>query len=72
MIVILVGLERFLPRAAGAARRGRAPGSPAAALLGLQARGVELVGHIPTGLPSLTLPDLSLAGGLWSAASASP
>jgi MFS superfamily sulfate permease-like transporter len=36
--------------------------------LGLESRGVELVGHIPKGLPSVTLPDLSLAAGLWTGA----
>ena len=66
-IVVLVVLERF-------ARRVPAPlvavaaGIAGAAFLGLKERGVELVGHIPTGLPSFTLPDLSLAGGLWTAA----
>src|SRR4029077_6292969 len=39
-----------------------------AAWLGLKDHGVELVGHIPTGLPPLTTPDLSLAAVLWSAA----
>ncbi len=45
-----------------------AAGIAGAAWLGLKERGVELVGHIPTGLPSLTKPDLSLAAVLWSAA----
>lgn len=38
------------------------------AWLDLQGRGVELVGAIPSGLPSFTLPDLSLASELWPAA----
>jgi MFS superfamily sulfate permease-like transporter len=45
-----------------------AAGIAGASLFGLSERGVELVGHIPTGLPSLTMPDLSLAAGLWSGA----
>jgi MFS superfamily sulfate permease-like transporter len=38
------------------------------ALLGLEAFGVETVGEIPRGLPSLTLPDLSLMAALWPGA----
>jgi len=34
----------------------------------LQAHGVELVGHIPKGLPPLTLPDFSLVSQLWPGA----
>jgi MFS superfamily sulfate permease-like transporter len=37
-------------------------------LFGLQAYGVATVGHVPTGLPSLTLPDLALFVPLWPAA----
>jgi MFS superfamily sulfate permease-like transporter len=37
-------------------------------LLNLQAHGVELVGHIPQGLPSLTVPALSLAEKVWPGA----
>jgi MFS superfamily sulfate permease-like transporter len=37
-------------------------------LLGLQARGVSVVGDIPGGLPALSLPDLALAVELWPAA----
>src|SRR5262249_32942456 len=43
-------------------------GIAGSALLGLKSAGVELVGHIPTGFPSLTLPDFSLVGALWSGA----
>ena len=67
MILILVGLERFLPRVP-APLVAVAAGVAGAAWLGLKARGVELVGHIPTGLPSVALPDLSLAAGLWTGA----
>ena len=66
-IVILLGIEHFMPKvpaplfAAAAAIAG-------AYLLNLQNRGVELVGLIPKGLPSLLKPDLSLASVLWPGA----
>jgi sulfate permease, SulP family len=66
-IAILVGVERFLPRLP-APLIAIAAGIAGAALLGLPARGVELVGKVPTGLPPLTRPDLSLAAALSSAA----
>lgn len=37
-------------------------------MLGLQLHGVELIGRIPQGLPSLTLPEFSLARELWPGA----
>jgi SulP family sulfate permease len=67
IIVFLLGIERFLPKlpapllAAAAAITG-------VYLLNLQHRGVELVGHIPQGLPSLMRPDLSLISVLWPGA----
>ncbi len=67
MIAILVGFERFLPRVP-APLVAVAGGIAGAWALGLQSRGVELVGHIPTGLPPVTLPDVSLAAGLWTGA----
>jgi high affinity sulfate transporter 1 len=67
MIAILVGVERFLPRLP-APLVAVAAGIAGAALLGLESRGVELVGKIPTGLPSPTLPDLSLAAAVWTGA----
>lgn len=66
-IAVLTGLERFRPRwpaplvAVAAAIAG-------AALLGWQARGIDLVGAVPSGFPHLTLPDLSLARQLWPGA----
>jgi SulP family sulfate permease len=66
-IVFLLGMERFLPKvpapllAAAAAIAG-------VYLLNLQHRGVEMVGHIPQGLPSLMRPDLSLISALWPGA----
>jgi sulfate permease, SulP family len=67
IIVFLLGMERFLPKF---------PAPPLAAtaaiagvyLLNLQHRGVELVGHIPQGFPSLMRPDLSLISMLWPGA----
>jgi SulP family sulfate permease len=38
------------------------------ALLNLDAQGVKLVGEIPSGLPALSLPDLSLVSTLWPGA----
>src|SRR6516165_1886733 len=67
MIAILVGIERFFPKAP-APLVAVAVGIAASAFLGLQTRGVELVGHIPRGLPSFTLPDTSLVGRLWPGA----
>jgi high affinity sulfate transporter 1 len=66
-IVFLLGMKRFLPKvpaplvAAAAAIAG-------VYLLNLQDRGVELVGHIPQGLPALMRPDLSLISVLWPGA----
>jgi high affinity sulfate transporter 1 len=67
MIVLLVGIEHLLPRAP-APLIVVAAGIAGVSLLGLQSHGVETVGHIPQGLPSLTLPDLSLVELLWPGA----
>lgn len=67
VIVLLLGIEHFIPKmpapllAVGVA-------IAAARLFQLQNHGVELVGHIPQGMPSLALPDLSLASVLWPGA----
>lgn len=59
-MAVLIGMERLWPHspaplvAVGAA-------IAAAWMLGLQSLGVSLVGHIPQGLPTLSLPDLALA-----------
>ena len=59
--VVLIGLGRLLPRAP--APLIAVGGAIAASwMIGLQPHGVAIVGLIPTGLPSLTLPDVSL---LW-------
>jgi SulP family sulfate permease len=67
MIALLVGLEHFLPRAP-APLVAVAVGILGAHFLHLQSHGVELVGQIPKGLPSVTMPDFSLAAALWPAA----
>jgi high affinity sulfate transporter 1 len=67
MIVLLVASEHFVPRAP-APLIAVAVGICAAYLLHLQSLGVELVGHIPQGLPSLTLPTPSLMQQLWPGA----
>jgi high affinity sulfate transporter 1 len=67
MIILLVGIERFLPRAP-APLIAVAAGIIGARILGLQIHGVELVGPIPQGLPSITLPEFSLAQKLWPGA----
>jgi SulP family sulfate permease len=67
MIVLLVGIERFLPRMP-APLVAVAAGIIGARFLGLQVHGVELVGRIPQGLPSITFPEFSLVGELWPGA----
>jgi SulP family sulfate permease len=67
MIALLVGMERFFPRAP-APLIAVAVGIIGVRVLGLHAHGVELVGRIPQGLPSLTLPEFSLAEVLWPGA----
>jgi len=64
---LLIAMERFTPKlpapliAVGVAIAG-------VTLLGLASHGVEIVGTVPTGLPSLTLPTPSLLLALWPAA----
>jgi sulfate permease, SulP family len=64
VVVLIFGLEHFVPRvpaplvAVGAA-------VAASALLDLPALGVATVGAVPTGLPSVTWPDLALVQALW-------
>jgi high affinity sulfate transporter 1 len=66
-IAVLVGLPRLLPRLS-ASLAWVALSIAASAVFGLQALGVKLIGAVPSGLPSLTLPDLSLAALVWPAA----
>jgi MFS superfamily sulfate permease-like transporter len=67
IIVFLLGMERFLPKVP-APPLAIAAAIAGVYLLNLQHRGVELVGHIPQGLPSLMRPDLSLISTLWPGA----
>ena len=67
MVGILVAIERSLPRAP-APLIAVASGIAAVSLFALQAHGVATVGHVPTGLPSLSLPSLALVETLWPAA----
>ena len=66
-IVGLVAIETFIPRVP-APLVMVAAGIAAFAFLGLEGRGVEPVGTIPQGLPSLNLPDFSLVAKLWPGA----
>lgn len=67
MIALLVGFEHFLPKAP-APLIAVAAGIAGMSLFSLQAYGVKVVGQVPTGLPPVTLPDLSLVQVLWPAA----
>jgi SulP family sulfate permease len=67
MIVLLAGMERLTPKAP-APLLAVAAGITGAYLLNLHAHGVELVGHIPQGLPSFTAPAFSLVEKLWPGA----
>src|SRR5258705_9425889 len=67
MIVLLVGIARFVPRAP-APLIVVAIGIASVHLFGLQTHGVATVGQFPRGLPSLTFPDFSLVAPLWPGA----
>ncbi|HTS08028.1 MAG TPA: SulP family inorganic anion transporter [Candidatus Eisenbacteria bacterium] len=67
IIALLVVMERLLPKAP-APLFAVAAGITGAYLLNLHAHGVELVGHIPKGLPSFTAPVFSLTAQLWPGA----
>ena len=67
MIALLIGTERYFPRAP-APLIAVAAGILGARFLGLQAHGVELVGRVPQGLPPITMPGFSLAAQLWPGA----
>ena len=59
-LLVLIGMERLWPRAP--APLVAVGGAVAASwLLSLNAQGVSIVGLIPQGFPSLTIPDVSLA-----------
>ncbi len=67
VIVLLLTFERFLPKLPGPLVAVAAT-IAGVYFLNLQHRGVELVGHIPPGLPSFVKPDLSLIAVLWPSA----
>jgi len=67
MVGMLVALEHLVPKAP-APLIAVASAIAGVSLFHLQAYGVHTVGQVPTGLPSLTLPDSSLLGHLWPAA----
>jgi len=67
MLLILVGTERFAPRAP-APLVAIALGIAASGLFALHSYGVETVGHIPQGLPAFTAPRLALVEQLWPGA----
>jgi len=64
---VLIGMERLWPHSP-APLVAVAGGIAAAWLIGLKAMGVSLVGVIPQGLPTITLPDVSLIASLAPAA----
>ena len=66
-VAILVLLERLYPKSP-APLVAVACGIAGVYFLGLPRYGIEVVGHIPTGLPSLVMPDVSLLAALWPAA----
>ena len=63
----LIAFRRFMPRAP-APLIAVAGAVAVVSLLGLAAHGVATVGFVPTGLPSLTMPDFSMVRELWSIA----
>jgi len=66
-IAVLVAMERLWPRLP-AALIAVAAAIAAVKVFALPHHGVETVGYIPTGLPSLTVPDPSFLVALWPAA----
>ena len=66
-IVFLLSMKHFVPKAP-APLLAVAAAIGGAYLLNLENRGVELVGHVPQGFPTLVRPDLSLVSALWPGA----
>jgi sulfate permease, SulP family len=65
--VVIGVFEKFIPRAP--APLVVVGGAIAASVIfGLKAQGVSVVGSIPSGFPSLTIPDMSLLAELWAPA----
>ena len=67
MLAILLGIERLVPRAP-APLVAVALGIAVSGLLALQDQGVAIIGHIPQGLPALSLPNPELIAQLWPGA----
>jgi len=67
IVALLFGLERFLPKAP-APLLAVGVAILLSVLFGLQAVGVEMVGEVPRGLPSLVVPQLEIVQRLWPAA----
>jgi high affinity sulfate transporter 1 len=59
-IAVIVALKRVAPKVPGALI-GLVAATVVVALLGLDEKGVAVVGEVPSGLPSLALPDVSLS-----------
>jgi SulP family sulfate permease len=66
-LILIFGLRRFWPGGPGALF-AVAGGIGACWLLGLEQRGVAVVGHMPSGLPGFQFPGRSLIYDLWPAA----
>jgi high affinity sulfate transporter 1 len=66
-LALIVGMKRLMPQVP-APLCAVVLGIAASGILVLKQSGVDLVGHIPAGLPSPVLPDLSLIGRLWPGA----
>jgi len=69
MLILMVALERFAPRAP-APLIAVAVGIAASGLLGLSHMGVSIVGNIPRDLPALVWPNLGMIGQMWPGAAA--
>ncbi|HTP67953.1 MAG TPA: SulP family inorganic anion transporter [Dongiaceae bacterium] len=67
VVLFLLGIEHYMPKMP-APLLAVSAAIVAANFFHLQHRGVELVGHIPQGLPSVVRPDLSLVSVLWPGA----
>ena len=66
-IAVMLLISKFVPRAPSPLA-AVILGIAASGLLALQARGVEAIGAIPSGLPAFTPPDVNLARLLWPGA----
>lgn len=66
-LILVIGLEHFVPRVP-APLVVVALGVIASGLLSLKNAGVEILGHIPAGLPAPVMPNMSLVGTMWPGA----